>query len=66
MYLFLGVLGLHCCVGFSLVAESEGRSLAALRRLLIVVASLVGHMGFGCCSTWAQHLWLPDSRAQAQ
>ena len=32
MYLFLAVLDLHCCTGFSLVA---------VHRLLIVVASLV-------------------------
>ena len=43
MHLFLDVLGLHCCVGFSLAAESEGCSLAAVRRLLTVVASLVEH-----------------------
>ena len=43
MHLFLDVLGLHCCVGFSLAAESEGCSLAAVWRLLTVVASLVEH-----------------------
>ena len=30
IYLFLAVLGLHCCPGFSLVAENRGYSLAAL------------------------------------
>ena len=34
------MLGLHCCVGFSLVAESRGYSPAAVLRLLIAEASL--------------------------
>ena len=41
MYLFLSVLDLHCCTGFSVVAESGGYSLVAVLRFLIVVASLV-------------------------
>jgi len=41
MYLFLVVLGLHCCVGFSLVAASEGYYLVVVCRLFIVVASLI-------------------------
>ena len=41
IYAFLAVLGLHCCVGFSLFAESGSYSLVAVCRLLIVVASLV-------------------------
>ena len=41
MYLFLAVLDLHCCTGFSVVAESGGYSLVAVLRFLIVVASLV-------------------------
>ena len=41
IYLFLAVLGLHCCVGFSLVAVSKGKSLVVVCRLLIVAASLV-------------------------
>ena len=44
-YLFLTVLGLRCCVSFSLDAESRGYSLAAVRGLLIVVASLVEEHG---------------------
>ena len=35
------LLGLHCCVGFSLVVGSRDSSLVAVCRLLIVVASLV-------------------------
>ena len=41
IYLFLAVLGLHCCAGFSLVAASGSCSLVAVGRHLIVVASLV-------------------------
>ena len=43
IYLFLAVLGLHCCRGFSLTVESGGYSLVVAHRLLIVVASLVEH-----------------------
>ena len=39
--LFLTVLSLCCCTGFSLVALSRGYSLVAVHRLLIAVASLV-------------------------
>ena len=39
--LFLVVLGLCCCTGFSLVVVSGDYSLVAVRRLLIVMASLV-------------------------
>ena len=38
VYLFLAVLGLLCCSGFSLVAESRGYCLVAVHDLLIVVA----------------------------
>ena len=42
--LFLAVLGLHCCVGFSLAVVSCGHALLAVHGLLIAVASLVeGH-----------------------
>ena len=44
-YLLFAVRGLHCCVGFSLVAASGGYSLVVLHGLLIVVASLVGEHG---------------------
>ena len=39
-YLFLAVLGLHCCVGFSLVVANWGCTLVVVCRLLIAVASL--------------------------
>ena len=35
------MLGLHCCVGFFLVAVSGGYSVAAVQGFLITVASLV-------------------------
>ena len=58
----MAVLGLHCCVGFSLVA---------MHRLLIVVAShcraqALGHTRFSSCGAGAHSLWFPGSRAQAQ
>ena len=69
--IYLAVLGHCCCTGFSLVVESGGYSLAVVGRLLIVVAALVaehglGHVGLRSCSTWAQYLLPPGSRAQAQ
>ena len=41
MYLFVTVLGLCCCTGFSLLAVSGGCYLVAVCRLLIAMASLV-------------------------
>ena len=35
------MLGLRCCVGFSVVGVSRGYSLVGVCRLLIAVASLV-------------------------
>ena len=60
IYLFWAVLGLHCCVDFSLVVESGSRSYCpvAVQGLLTAVASLVEH--------GLQKLWLLDFRSQAQ
>jgi len=55
IYLFWAVLGLHCCMGFSLVAASRGYLLIAGWGVLIAVASLVaGHglQGFSSCGSW--------------
>ena len=41
LFYFLALLGLHCCVAFSLVVVSRGSSLVSVRELLIAVASLV-------------------------
>ena len=45
--LFLAVLGLCCCVGFSLLVTSRGYSLVWVLELL-VVASLVAEHGLSC------------------
>ena len=42
LVLFVAVLGLHCCTGFSLVVASGGCSLVVAHRVLIAVASVVG------------------------
>ena len=39
LFLVLTALGLHCCKGFSLVAETGSYSTVAVRGLLIAVAS---------------------------
>ena len=44
-YLFLAVLGLGCCTGFSPVVVSGGYSLIAVSGLLTAVASLVEEQG---------------------
>jgi hypothetical protein len=42
LYIYiLAVLGLYCCVGFSVVAANGGYSPVAVHRLLFIVASLV-------------------------
>ena len=41
IYLFLAVLDLHGCKGFSLIVPSGGYSLVVELRLLILVVSLV-------------------------
>ena len=45
IYLVLAVLGLFCCVGFSLVAESGDYSLVPVHGLLIAAASPVSEHG---------------------
>ena len=51
------MLGLHCCVGFSLAAVSGGYSLAVVCQLVIrrgfscCRAHALGHAGFSSCST---------------
>ena len=55
IYLLLDVLGLPCCMGFPLVAESEGYSLAVVVcGLLIAVTSLAEHR-----DTWASVVAAP-------
>ena len=51
IYLFLTVLSLYHCTGFSLVADSRGYILVAERELLLAVDSLV--VEHGLWGTWA-------------
>ena len=52
IFLFLAVLGLCCCTGFSLVVVSRACSLIAMHGLLIAVVSLAAeHQLY---DTWAQ------------
>ena len=44
-YLFLVVFGLHCCMGAFSSCGERGLLFVAVRRLLIVVASLVAEHG---------------------
>ena len=63
-YLFLAALGLRCCArAFSSCGE-RGLLFVAVRRLLIVVASLVAEHGLQ--ARGLQQLWLSGSRVQAQ
>ena len=58
--LFLAVLGLCCCTGFSLAAASGISSLVAVHRLLIAAPFLggtawaVGHPGFSSFGVWTR------------
>ena len=45
-FLFLAVLDLHSCMGFSLVVASGGHSLVVVLGLLIVVTFPVAEYGF--------------------
>ena len=51
IYLFLTVLSLYHCTGFSLVTDSRGYILVAERELLLAVDSLV--VEHGLWGTWA-------------
>ena len=58
------MLGLRCCIGFSLVALSGGYFLVAVLGILIVENEL--EWSTGSKTLGLQQLWLPDSTAQAQ
>ena len=72
IYLFMAMLGLCCCSGFSLVAVSGGLfSSCSVQASLCggfscCKAQALGYMGFRSCGTWAQQLWLRGSGAHAQ
>ena len=62
-YLFLAMLGLHCCPGFPLVTESRGCSprgcaRATHRGVSCCGAQALGRVGFSSCRVWARELWL--------
>ena len=63
LFIFLTVLGLCCCPGFSLVAASGDCCLAVVRGLLIMVASLVEHRLWGLWASVvvAPRLWRTGS-----
>ena len=60
----MAVLGLPCCMGFSLVAAGGVHSPVVVHRLLTVVAYLVAEHGL--YGVWAQQLRLQGSGAQVQ
>jgi len=60
----LALLGLFCCMGFSLVADSRGYFVVVVHRLLITGASLVAEHGL--YGTWAWYSQPLGSRTQAQ
>ena len=64
LYLYLAVLNLCCCVGFSLIVGSGAYSVLVVVGFSLQAASLVGSTG--STAGRFQHLWLPRSRAQAQ
>ena len=58
-YVFMAVLGLRCCVGFL-----QWWRLGTPLWLWFAGFSLCGARGLSVCSTWAQEVRLPGSRAQ--
>ena len=78
IYLFLVVLRLHCCTGFSLVAESGSYSPVVIHRLLMTVtplveehrpqgtqASVVAAHALSSCGSWALEHRLSSCGAEA-
>ena len=59
-YLFLAVLGLCCCEGFSLVTGSRGCSLVAAHVFLMMVSSVVAEQGLQ--DMWIQQLLALEHR----
>ena len=62
--LFLAVLGLLCCMGLSLVAESRGYFLVIVHRLLITGVSLLAEHGL--YGRWPWYSQTLGSRTQAK
>ena len=64
-YLFIAVLGLHCCMGFSLVAATLWLQCAScLLQWSCCRAQAPGLAGFSSCDTRAQQSQHPGSQAQ--
>ena len=61
LFIYLAVLCLSCCIGFSLLVVSEGYFLVVVGRLLIVGASLVTEHRLQVSRL--QQLWLNCSGA---
>ena len=55
-YLFLAVLGLYCCEGFSVVGKSWGSSLAVHELFIAVVSLVVQHRLLGIWASVAEHV----------
>ena len=57
IYIFLAVLGLHCCTGFSPAVAIGGSLLVVVCGLLMVVtrcrAQALEHAGLSGCGSWA-------------
>ena len=45
----MAVLGLHCCVGFSLAVESRGHSLVGVQGVLLIVVGGASLVPEPCC-----------------
>ena len=69
IYLFLTMLSLRCCMGFSVVVVCRlltvMASLVAEDRLLGVWASVVGACGLSSCGSWVLELRLNSCGTQA-
>ena len=52
--LFLAILGLHCCTGFSLIVASRGYSSLWCAGFSCCAAQALGHLGFSSCGSRAQ------------
>ena len=61
------MLSLCCCMWTFSSCREKGLIFIAMQGLLILLWSVGSrHAGFGSYSMWAQYLWLPGSRTQAQ
>lgn len=72
IYVFMAVLGLHCCAWIFSSCSKQGplpnhdTHVSHLLWSLLLQNTGSKHTGFSSCSAWAQQLWLQCSRAPAQ